>query len=324
MDEFKLSEQQKKDLISFYKTFDLTKIKNIKNLENEILYQLFKKPKKSKIQPHFDIYKPHFIHQVDILYLPNDGGYKYGLTIVDLGSRKTDCIPLKTKTSEAVADALKIAYTKPIKSRILTKPERIEADSGSEFKGQFKTYCDDNNIFLKYAEPYRSRQLAVVESRNGEIAKPLLRRMVAEELITKKTDRKWVNYLPNVLIHLNKRYELSNTKIKDLQHDKNDFLELDKFNSELLNVGEKVRYELDKPIDYTTNKRLTGKFRQGDVRFSKPTTIEEIKLIPNQIPLYKVKNRTCWYSKDQLQVIDKENLPPATVKITSAKFKNTK
>ncbi|HEY9705372.1 MAG TPA: transposase family protein [Allocoleopsis sp.] len=321
MDDYELTEKQKKDLIAFYTTFDLTKVKDVKHLENEILYQLYKKPFKSKVQPHFDIYKSGFIHQVDILYLPSDAGFKYGLTIVDLGNRKTDCIPLKSKSSQVVAKALETAYNKPEKERILSKPERIEADDGSEFKGQFKTYCDNNKIAIKYAEPFRSRQLAVVESRNGEIAKPLLRRMLAEEIITKKVDRKWVHFLPSVLIVLNERYGLTEQQIKKLQKEHDKFIKLDAFNANLLNVGDNVRTQLDKPIDHTTGKRLTGSFRQGDVRWSKPTTIEQLKLIPNQVPLYKVKGRTCWYSKDQLQVIQKENEPPSYIKITPANRK---
>jgi hypothetical protein len=321
MTEFELTKQQIKDLQQFYKTFDLTKVKNVNNLKNEILYQLYKKPFKSKLQPHMDIYPSNFIHQVDILFLPSDAGFKYGLTIVDVGSRLTDCIPLESKSSHACSIAIQKVYNKPAKDRILTKPERIEADMGNEFKGAFKSYCDNNNISLKYAEPHRSRQLALVESRNGEIAKPLLRRMMAEELITKKTDRKWVHFLPDVIKFLNERYKRSDEEIKKLKEKHKNFLQLDNFNSNLLPEGTKVRYELDKPIDYISNKKLTGTFRQGDVRWSKPTIIQKIKLIPNQLPLYKVKGRTCHYTKDQLQIIENENIPPASVKITPANKK---
>ena len=98
-------------------------------------------------------------------------------------------------------------------------------------------------------------------------------------------------------------------------------MKLDKYNSELLQVGQKVRYLLDKPIDYTTNKRLIGGFRQGDTKWSKVVKIEELKLIPNQLPLYKVENRDNWFTKDQLQPINKEILPPNSVKIKAGNKK---
>ena len=148
-----LTPEQIKDLATFYKTFDLKQVKNIKNLQDQILYQLYKTNKKSDQQPTFDIYKRNFTHQADILYLPSDSGFKYGLTVVDIGSRLTDCMPLKSKSSLAVKNAIEKIYNRPVAERILEKPERIEVDDGSEFKGVFKKYCDDNKIFIRYAEP---------------------------------------------------------------------------------------------------------------------------------------------------------------------------
>ncbi len=285
------------------------------------MYQLYKTNKKSDQQPTFDIYKRNFTHQADILYLPSDSGFKYGLTVVDIGSRLTDCMPLKSKSSVAVKNAIEKMYNRPVAERILEKPERIEVDDGSEFKGVFKKYCDDNKIFIRYAEPYRSRQQALAESRNGAISKPLLRRMLAEELLTKKSDTKWIKYLPQVIKFLNERYKLTDAEITKLQNKKDSFLKLDKYNSDLLQVGQKVRYLLDKPQDYITNKRLHGNFRQGDTKWSKAVKIEELKLIPNQLPLYKVETRDNWFTKDQLQPINKEILPPETVKIKAGNKK---
>ena len=316
-----ITSQQLEDLKNFYTTFDLTKVKNIKNLQDQVLFQLYKNDKKTDIQPTFDVYKKNFTHQADLLYLPSDAGFKYGLTVVDLGSRLTDCEPLKTRTSKAVAEALAKIYTRPVKTRILNIPQRIEVDSGAEFKGAFKTYCETKKIFIRTAEPFRSRQQAFAEARNGAISKPLLRRMLAAELLTNKPDLKWVQYLPTVLNFLNKRFKRTDRQILKLQKDNDVLLPVDKFNAELLEVGQKVRYLLDKPIDHTTKKRLHGTFRQGDVRWSKPETIEELKLIPAQLPLYKITNRTNWFTKDQLQPISGQKLPPDTVKIAPANKK---
>jgi len=324
MPKTEITEEQKQDLMNFYKTFDLTKVKDITNLQNQILYQLYKTPREADTQPKFDIYPKDYIHQADILFLPSDAGFKYGLTVVDIGNRLTDCIPLKNKTSLAVARALETIYNKPNETRILNKPQRLEVDSGTEFKGAFKKYCDENKINIRYAEPHRSRQQAYAESRNGAIAKPLLRRMLAEELLTNKVNRKWVDFLPKVLEFLNERYKLTDSEIKALQKDNKDFIKLDDFNAELIENGTKVRYLLDKPIDYVSGKKLTGGFRQGDVRFSKPTVVEAIKLVPNNPPLYQVKGRRNYYTKDQLQIIDDEILPPNSIRIVSANQRNKK
>ena len=41
---------KKKDIDEFYKSFDLSKVKNKNNLKNELLYQLYKKPIKDNKQ----------------------------------------------------------------------------------------------------------------------------------------------------------------------------------------------------------------------------------------------------------------------------------
>ena len=37
-------------------------------------------------------------HQADLLYLPEDGGYKFALCVVDVASRYKEAEPLKTRT----------------------------------------------------------------------------------------------------------------------------------------------------------------------------------------------------------------------------------
>ena len=85
-------------LEEFYKDFAVGK-KDKSVLKKELLYQLYKAPKRDKINdtPSTQPTSKNAIHQADILYLPNDDGYKYGLTVVDVGSRLTDCEPLKSK-----------------------------------------------------------------------------------------------------------------------------------------------------------------------------------------------------------------------------------
>ena len=67
-----------------------------------------------------------------------------------------DAEPMKTKTAKEAVEAINTIYNRP-KQRILQKPKVLFCDAGSEFKGEFKTYCDKNNIHLVYGKKYRHR-----------------------------------------------------------------------------------------------------------------------------------------------------------------------
>ena len=174
------------DTEKYYSKFLVSDIKNKKKLQEHVLYQLFKKPKNDIIAPEIispEDHKPNQIHQADLLYLPVDEGYMYGLTVVDTGSRLTDCEPMKDKKALTTLNAIKKIYDRGI----IKIPEiSLEVDAGSEFKNIFSKYFKDKSINIRIAQTGRSRQQGLVESRNGSIANILLKRMVAEELLLKK------------------------------------------------------------------------------------------------------------------------------------------
>jgi len=126
-----------------------------------IIDNLFKKVKKNKgvNRTHFGDYPENRVHQMDLIYLPEDNGFKYALVVVDVGTRKIDAQPLKTKLSSDVVKALKTIYRR----EILKKPLLIQVDSGKEFRGEFFNYCDDFNIKLKVGKTARHKQQALVE-----------------------------------------------------------------------------------------------------------------------------------------------------------------
>ena len=47
-----MTSQTGKDKKAYYKRFDLKNVKDKKNIENELIYQLYKKPKE-RVKPHF-------------------------------------------------------------------------------------------------------------------------------------------------------------------------------------------------------------------------------------------------------------------------------
>ena len=313
-----MASQKEKDVSEYYKNFLVSNVKNRKNLTKEVLYNLYKKPVKDSEEntPHIQPAEKNATHQADILYLPNDDGYKYGLTVVDVGSRLMDCEPLKSKDSKATLAAIQKIY----KRKILSMPTySIEVDAGTEFKGEFKQFFEKKGIDVRVAEAGRHRQQALVESRNGSIARPLLQRQTAEELLTGEPSVEWVQYLPTVVKFLNERFERKAEKTDDKNPDYNEIFKDTRCKGQackLLDVGSKVRYQLDEPRDVLTDKKLHGnRFRAGDIRLSmKVTEVERYQLIPGQVPLYKIKGRTALYTKNQLQVVDeKANLPPASV-----------
>ena len=72
--------------------------------------QLLKKPqkdKKNKSTFPTTLYKPNFIHQIDLLFLPYDEYNKerYSLVVIDMSTRLIDAEPIKSKDSKSVVDA---------------------------------------------------------------------------------------------------------------------------------------------------------------------------------------------------------------------------
>ena len=299
------------DTEKYYTKFLVSDIKNKKKLQEHVLYQLFKKPKNDDIAPEIispEDHKPNQIHQADLLYLPADDGYMYGLTVVDTGSRLTDCEPMKDKKALTTLNAIKKIYDRGI----IKIPEiSLEVDAGSEFKNIFSKYFKDKNINIRVAQTGRSRQQGLVESRNGSIANILLKRMVAEELLTKEKSVEWVYYLPKLIKLINTHFykkEIKLTSKQILADVKTDGP------TELLLEGTSVRVQLDKPVNVINGERLIGKFRVGDIRWSmNPTKIDRLQLIPNQPILYKLEGYEPLYTRQQLQVITKSTLPPKSV-----------
>eukprot|EP01132_Coremiostelium_polycephalum_P007983 gene7983-9821_t len=237
--------------------------------------------------------------QADLLFLPNDNGFKYVLVVVDLGNRITDAEPLKDKSSETVKNAFIDIY----KRGILKMPKLLQVDPGSEFKGVTRKYFEDNDVRIRYGLAGRHRQQGLVETRNKTIGASLFKRMTAEELLTGNTSSSWTEDLPVIIRAMNKRYR----KKKAKEFSKHPVCEGD--SCQVLNEGTKVRVKLDEPIDMVNEKRLYGKFRAADIRWNPQVReIKQLVIIPGE------DTDTIPYTKNQLQVVSKkEQLPDPRV-----------
>jgi hypothetical protein len=275
-----------------------------KSKSKSVLSQLYKKPKKDKgvNVPHFQVDKPNVTQQADLLFLPSDDGFKYLLNVVDIYNGKTDGEPLKTKDAATVKSAFEQIY----KRKILKIPERIEVDAGNEFKGAVKEYFKNNNVFLKVAQPGRHRQLAIVERKNQTIGTAIHKRQTAQEIITGAPSTEWIEDINPIISAINRKSHVRITKPSPIPVCDGD-------SCNLLNIGDKVRIQLDNPISATEDeKRLHGRFRSSDIRWSLQVyTINNVILKPNYPPLYMVEGiNNVSYTKNQLQKVSKDDKLP--------------
>ena len=282
----------------------------------DIVKNLYKIPKKDKglNVPHIFVPQEGHTQQADLLFLPEDPdhGFKYALVVVDASSGITQAEPLKTKDANDVLRAFKKIY----KKGILKLPQKIEFDSGSEFKASVAKYFIDNNVRIRVGKPNRHRMQALAERRNQTIATNLFMRMTAQELITGEPSKEWVEDIPAIIKDINKRAkERKPRKVYETPVCEGD-------SCNMLSVGDKVRVALDEPINAVTEKRLHGHFRSTDIRWNpNERVIRQLVLRDNQPPMYlldgnsgKYNVELIGYTKNQLQVIDpNEKMPDPSV-----------
>jgi hypothetical protein len=306
---------------SFYKDFDFTKAKksDMKVLKKQELANLYARPPKETKQDMGNlnfVFKANVEHQADLLFLPDDNGYKYALVVVDLATHLCDAEPLNSKTSKGVSEALETIYNR----NILELPETLTVDAGTEFKGKVLEFLEDNNVAYRFAKPKRHRQISQAERTNQYLAKGLFMRMTAQELLTGQPSREWVSDLPKFVKYINKKRKRKPPKEPKTEDSK---CQRTGDDCDLLEIGTRVRAKLDHPLDVATDKNLHGRFRITDVRWDPVVReITNILLQPGQPPLYQLDDSkrhngvdiTAAYTKKQLQVVpDDEEAPPPSV-----------
>ena len=285
--------------------------------------KLLTKPRRDKKNlTHYPTtqYEKDFIHQIDILFMPYDEHNKerYALVCIDMSSRLIDAEPLKNKDSSSVVSGLKQIY----KRKILNKPNQIDTDAGSEFKGVFHKYLMSNNIKHKVALPNRHSQVALAENANKRIAKPLFKRMLEEEILTGESSISWKDDLYDIVKEINKKTIIRNKKKKKSANVNEFMCNGDACN--LLDIGAKVRHILDYPINFINKKRTGSLFRETDIRWSPDVhIITNILIKSNQPPLYVIdNNENVAYTKNHLQLIDANEKMP--IKSSIRKIKTTR
>ena len=233
--------------------------------------------------------------QADLLYLPEDKGYKYLLVVVDNYDGRTDALPLKKRDAETIRKGLFKIYDE---RKILKPPKILQVDAGSEFKKNLDKFLAEKGITLRVAGVARHSQQALVEARNKTFAKTILQVQLQKEIANNRVNREWLYMLPIILDEINK-----NAKPPKKKKITNEILCEEDYDCEVLPIGTKVRVQLDYPMDYS-GKRYTGNFRVGDLRYDrKVRKIENILFVPDRPIRYVVEGISSnTYSKNQLKV----------------------
>ena len=261
-----------------------------------------KAPPKEKIQPKFNDFQKGASVQVDLLYLPNDNGYKYVLTAIDDSTRLADAEPLKSASAAAVLAAFK----KIIRRKYIQKPTiRLESDGGGEFKKQFQAWLDKNGIDHKVGRPGRSRQQSVVETMQKLIGVAIFTKQNANELRTGEESKDWVSDLPTVIRVYNQHTKKTRKPAKERMEEVPP-PQCKGASCTLLETGDKVHVVKEKPSSIVDGRRLAGKFRATDLRWGTQVhTITKVVVRAGSPPLYQVNGINAMFPREQLKVASK-------------------
>lgn len=278
-----------------------------KKVSKSLVDNLLIRPKKDEggNKPHYRNYKAGLVWEADLLFLPNDEGYRYVLVVVDIGSHLVDAEPLKQRNAPQTVEAMKKIW----KRNILKHPKyRIDTDGGKEFKGAFITWRRSKGLDTRVGLPDRHRQQAIVETKNQPITFPIFENQLQRELLTGyRGDTEWVDDLPSIISKINTktRNHFRPRKEKDVPTCKKGTK-----SCEVLPQGTRVRRILDRPERAVEGDKIGNKFRITDTRWkNKIQIIKESIVQADQPPLYLLNNddgstdRSVAYTRNQLQVV---------------------
>jgi len=99
-----------------------------------------------------------------------EGSFLYTLTLTDIATGWTECLPLLSRGQEAVVAALKRAQ------QLLPFPLLgIDTDNGAEFINvELLAFCEQEHITFTRGRPRRSNDQCYVEQKNGQIVRQVV------------------------------------------------------------------------------------------------------------------------------------------------------
>lgn len=146
--------------------------------------------------------QPAPLQSVPVIYVPfsrvavdivgpitpvSERGFRYILTCVDVATRFPDAIPLKTITTEAVADALVQIFSR------VGIPDEILSDQGSQFTSDtMREVLRLLSVSQLHSTPYHPQTNGLVERFNGTL-KTMLKRLMSDK------PKDWDRYMTGAL-----------------------------------------------------------------------------------------------------------------------------
>jgi hypothetical protein len=188
---------------------------------------------------HFLITKPNYAHMADLLHMPEDKGYKFILCVIDIASRYKAAYPLKERKSADLVKGFKHIYS----NTLLTMPDKLLCDPGSEFKGEVAKFFHGKII---YSEAGHHKSQALVERFNRTLSERLFKYLYMKEIETDEIYNKWVDILQPTVDALNDE----TTRMIGMKP--NEAITMDKVELHIkqeldapeLSIGDIVRYKL--------------------------------------------------------------------------------
>jgi phage anti-repressor protein len=262
--------------------------------------QLYKQPFKQKLFGKNHLPESGYHHQIDILYLPNDDGFKYLLTVIDLYDSRCDAIALKRMEMENLIHALQHLYDN---SMNLIQPKLLQADQQFNNK-RFKDWCEENDINYKFSDSNDHLAMSHIERLNKTLGTWIHQLQVEKEAETGEVNTSWKKDYPKLIEIINNKNKTKKRKPFD------DRIKLNNTNNSLIAPNTEVRLAIqkDEPQSYF-GQRMKGTLRAGDIKWS-PELYEVVSviMIPGNPPLFKLRKPNGkimgrLVSRERLQVV---------------------
>lgn len=155
----------------------------------------------------FRVPQPNHLHQIDLMTMPADRGFKYMFVCIDVYSRYAYAKALRDKTAIAVYTTLLNLYNLGVAARqatishplsLLTTPKALQCDAGGEFKNEMvMKLLQMHDVYLKIVPTGDKRKMAIVERFNRTIAGPIFRKQYQVEQERREKIVKTRGRIPN-------------------------------------------------------------------------------------------------------------------------------
>jgi len=122
---------------------------------------------------HFKFHRKNEYHQSDLVFMPNDNGFKYILTIIDGYTRYGVGIAMKSKDANIIDRAIKYIYQH---DKYLEIPKVFQTDAGTEFKKL--SFPSEHRIALVQDH----RQMSLIERFHRTLENPIMNEQTRKEM----------------------------------------------------------------------------------------------------------------------------------------------